>query len=293
MQFDGLQQLGIVDTVEEVLSKVAFVDCHFCFYPSDHMKNNGGKYSFGPEHEAEYDQYRKQLVMEAIRACPNAAAIITLGKHAKEFYTKVLKPDLRQNLPAERLNVNDELLLQHLFSEFTGTKFGAVCHPECVVTNVLTTRHSEDYSRLLVEIASFFVCSAGSLTQNMAILEEVESMILSTLKGHTLKQYQLDVLSRRLWLKNQTKKGREAPKDVQLARNALASKQLRAQALAAIPDSQQAAFSQLGMDPVHESANTVVSRPRTPPTPNSADRMYSRNLVVRRAGWRIWSQPQK
>jgi hypothetical protein len=107
------------------------------------------------------------------------------------------------------------------------------------------------------------------------------------------KQYQLDVLSRRLWLKNQTKKGREAPKDVQLARNALASKQLRAQALAAIPDSQQAAFSQLGMDPVHESANTVVSRPRTPPTPNSADRMYSRNLVVRRAGWRIWSQPQK
>ena len=173
LQFDGLQQLGIITTVEEFLCEVAFVDCHFGFHPSDwkKVKGGGGKYLFPSKHEAEYDELRMRLVMEALLALPNAAVLITVGADAKHHYRKVLKPALRKYLPAGRLNENTgELRLQHLLPATPFAKSQGLCHAETIVANRLYPGHAEDWSMVLVVIASFSLCSKQPLEQNLAIL---------------------------------------------------------------------------------------------------------------------------
>ena len=64
-------------------------------------------------------------------------------------------------------------------------------------------------------------------------------------------------LSRKLWLANQTPRAKKTPREERVRCESLASKQLRAQALAAIPEPEIQAFREVEMEPVHESSNTV------------------------------------
>jgi hypothetical protein len=73
------------------------------------------------------------------------------------------------------------------------------------------------------------------------------------------KSHDLNVVSRKLWLKNQSKRGQKAPREEQDRRRALANQQLRAHAMELIPADEAAAFKKIGTPPVYESANTVVS----------------------------------
>lgn len=82
------------------------------------------------------------------------------------------------------------------------------------------------------------------------------------------QSHNLDILSRKLWLKNHTKKGAEGGDIDQEQRHVLASQQLRAQALASVPKVEQDIFKELGVLPIYESSNTIVSsRPRPPKAP--------------------------
>lgn len=77
----------------------------------------------------------------------------------------------------------------------------------------------------------------------------------------------LDILSRKLWLKNHTKRAKSDPQDEQARRHALANQQLRMQALSSIPESHLEIFRKLGEEPIYQSSNTIV---RTLPSPARA-----------------------
>ena len=78
-------------------------------------------------------------------------------------------------------------------------------------------------------------------------------------KLNTLKTHDLNRLSRRLWLKNESKRGQKASKEDRMTRAALASRQLRIDALSRLAELDRQAFELRGLDPVHESPNTIAS----------------------------------
>lgn len=86
--------------------------------------------------------------------------------------------------------------------------------------------------------------------------EEVQLNRINQLSSEKAKA--LNHLSRALYLKNESKRGRkDGHKEERAARRLLASRQLRATALGSMRPEEKVVFMALEMAPVHESANTI------------------------------------
>jgi hypothetical protein len=107
---------------------------------------------------------------------------------------------------------------------------------------------------------------AGQEEQSTALLKELERQDNETEAAHLVRITQLgrergrmlNRLSKQLYLKNNTKRGRHQGTGAEIAaRKELASRQIMLAALQRVPEDDREIHRELGMEPIYESPNTV------------------------------------